>query len=97
MRSIIPGDEPHVCFICDCWTGFPEVHHCMHGTANRRLAEADGLKVTLCPDCHRKLHDKGLGDKYLQETAEEAWLKYYGKTIKDWIARYGKNYLERGE
>ena len=65
----------------------------MHGTANRQLAERDGLKVNLCQNCHRLLHDKGFGDKYLQQVAEEAWLDFYERTVEDFIRRYGKNYL----
>lgn len=70
----------------------------MHGTANRKIAERDGLWVWVCPDCHRGtygVHGKeGRGkDLALKMAAEYAWLKRYGKTEQDWIQRYGKNYL----
>ena len=91
--SIIPADEPNVCFLCGLQNIYTEVHHCIHGTANRKLADEDGLTVHLCMNCHRKLHDKGFGNRYLQEIAEEAWLKRNNKTIEDWIARYHKNFL----
>lgn len=94
MRSVIDGDEINVCFLCGQWTWTPEVHHCLHGTGRRKLAEQDGLKVTLCPECHRKLHDKGFGDRYLQELAEDTWLKRNNATVEDFIRRYGKNYKE---
>lgn len=94
MNSIIPGDKPNTCFLCGIQNIYTEEHHCLHGTANRRLAEEDGLKVHLCMMCHRKLHDKGFGDKYLQEIAEEAWLKSNPTTsITDFMKRYGKNFL----
>lgn len=70
-----------------------EMHHCLHGTANRRLAEEDGLKVYLCNTCHRLLHDKGLYDKDLQKMAQEKWMAYYGKTEDEFRKRYGKSYM----
>ena len=70
-----------------------EVHHCIHGNANRRIADQDGLTVRLCNQCHRLLHDKGIHDRDLQETAEKAYLEYYNASIDDFIKRYGKNYL----
>ena len=36
------------CFICGCH-GYTEKHHIFGGVANRRLSEADGLWVYLCP------------------------------------------------
>ena len=95
MKSVIPGNKPMRCFLCGLEPIHTEEHHCMHGTANRRLAEADGLKVNICMSCHRKLHDRGFGDLYLQQVAEETWLHDNpDKGITDWIIRYGKNYLE---
>lgn len=93
MKSIIPGDEPNVCFLCGIQNIYTEVHHALHGTANRKLADADGLTVHLCMNCHRKLHDQGFGDRYLQEIAEEAWLKVYRGSITDFVKRYGKNFI----
>ena len=95
MKSIIK--ESKSCFFCGSETGL-EKHHCMHGTANRKLADADGLWVYLCPECHRgtygvhgcKGHDN---DMTLKRAAEYAWLKVNGKTVADWIKRYGKNWL----
>ena len=69
-------------------------HHCLHGTANRRLAEEDGLWVYLCADCHRRLHDRDTRlDNKLMRLAERVYLRENNKTITDFIARYGKNYL----
>ena len=95
MKSIIK--ESKSCFFCGSESGL-EKHHCMHGTANRKLAEEDGLWVWLCSDCHRGTygvhgyagHDY---DLTLKRAAEYAWLKENGKTVADWIKRYGKNWL----
>lgn len=92
-RSIMQNLRDSRCYLCR-WYGQMEVHHCMHGTANRRLAEQDGLMVNLCTDCHRKLHEHGVGDLMLMQEAERTWMKYNLEEIDGWIARYGKNYLE---
>lgn len=70
----------------------------MHGTANRRLAEEDGLWVWCCHECHRGtygVHGKdGHGkDMTLKMAAQYAWMTRYGKTEDDFRERYGKNYL----
>lgn len=95
MRSIVKNNKS--CFFCGSEREL-ERHHCLHGTANRKLAEEDGLWVWLCPECHRG--DYGVHgyhghdvDTALKKAAEYAWLKTNGKTIKDFIDRYGKNYL----
>lgn len=97
MKSIIQKNR--VCYFCEREYGLDR-HHAMHGTANRRLADQDGLTVYLCRECHRKLHDTEAGaemDLKLKRDAETAWLNYYHKTVEDFIARYGRNYLkERG-
>ena len=99
-KSIMQSDKSY-CFIHRCYlnTYVPAVHehHCIHGNANRKWADCDGLTVYLCYDCHSALHDKGIHDKDLQELAEKTWLEYYGKTIPDWISRYGKNFIDEDE
>lgn len=70
----------------------------MHGTANRQLAEEDGLWVWLCPRCHRGtfgVHGREghSMDETLKQIAETKWLRMSGKSVQDFIKRYGRNYL----
>lgn len=95
MQSIIQPEK--YCFICGSRMNL-ELHHCIHGSANRKLADEDGLTVWLCPLCHRGTYGvhgrEGHGmDEDLKKIAEAKWLRFTGKTKADWIARYGKNYL----
>ena len=94
-KSII--DDSEYCYICKRFKHIKrygtEVHHCIHGVANRQLADKDGLTVRLCNQCHRLLHDKGLHDRDLQQIAEQAYINTYNASIPDFIKRYGKNYL----
>ena len=92
MASIIE-DNGEECYLCGRG-GCLEVHHCIHGTGRRRLADEDGLTVHLCPDCHRKLHDHGICDRQLQAAAQRCWENKNG-TREDFIRRYGRNYIQK--
>lgn len=90
MRSILQKE-------CECYMCFTtynlELHHCIFGSGRRSKADEDGLTVFLCRNCHRALHDRGTGKKQLQQLAQKKWMKHYEMGVKDFIARYGMNYL----
>lgn len=90
-ESIMHNTNKENCFICGQYAS--ECHHALHGTANRRLADEDGLTVMLCHSCHTNLHDKGNFDRELQRIAQLRWMAYYNKTADDFRKRYGKNYI----
>lgn len=93
-KNIIVDDMEH-CIICGA---IPvEIHHTMFGK-NRKLATEDGLVVPLCWEHHRGRNgvhgsDGHEIDLQLKKMSEKRWLKYYDKTIEEWIKRYGRNYL----
>lgn len=89
MKSIIHDNDE--CYICGAYAS--ETHHCIHGFANRRIADRDGLTVRLCHQCHANLHDKGWYDKDLQKLAQVRWMEYYERSIDEFRKRYGKSYL----
>lgn len=89
MRSIIPGDEPYRCFLCQRY-GALQVHHCLHGV-RRKAADEYGLTVHLCPVCHALLHDHGVNDLFLEQTAQNTFERKYGR--EDWMKVFGKSYL----
>lgn len=96
MKSIIPHD-PTYCYIHRRFMGVDvsaqHLHHCLHGYGRRKLADMDGLTVNLCLACHNRLHDRGIYDLELEQIAQRVWMEYNKKTAKDFIARYGKNYI----
>ena len=94
-KSIVQSEEE--CYIC-AKLGFHtykylEYHHMLHGVANRKLADKDGLTCFLCKYHHSALHDKGEWDKELQKEAQIRYMEYYEKSVDEFIKRYGKNYL----
>ena len=82
MKTIIESDRDDRCFLCGRG-GRMEVHHMIHGTAGRKMADANGLTVHLCMNCHRQLHDKGTGDRELQRLAQETWERRYVRIETD--------------
>lgn len=100
MGQVLPKEHKSIinntpqCYHCGREANLQR-HHCIKGVAHRWKAEQDGLWIYLCVDCHTYLHGKNghFLDQQYKEIAERAWLKHYRKGIKDWISRYGKNYL----
>lgn len=94
-KSIV--SDKYECFVCGMQYGL-ERHHCFHGTANRKLADEDGLWVWLCPDHHRGtngVHGKNghYVDLRLKRAAELAYMDRLNRTPADFLKRYGKSYL----
>ena len=93
--SILKNDIKGVCYLCRKVTP-TEVHHIIGG-ALRKKSDIDGLTVNLCHWCHneppRGVHQNRANDLFLKQMAESAWCHFYGKTVEDFIKRYGKNYL----
>ena len=96
-RESIMTDDMVNCFIHKKYLGVEvkgtELHHVIHGVANRKIADQEKCFCMLCSNCHRLLHDNGYHDKDLQQIAEKAWLEYNNETVEDWIQLFGKNFL----
>ena len=84
-------DEKKVCRMCGSYNNL-EVHHCIHGTANRKLADEDGLTVYLCHTCHMKLHDTRAYDLAYIQMAQHYYETHIGSRAK-FRERYGKSWL----
>lgn len=91
MDSIMHTTNKDSCYLCGQFA--QTWHHCIHGTANRKLADRDGLTVRLCHTCHMNLHDKGNFDRELQRLAQVRWMEYYERSEEEFRKRYGKSYL----
>lgn len=87
---MLTGDSDGKCYICG---GIPtDVHHCMHGTANRRIAEQYGLTVHLCRHCHALVHEGMVGyDEMLKQDAQRDFERSHSRD--EWMRLFGKNYL----
>ena len=88
-QTIVSGDAVDRCYLCKRY-GRMQVHHCLHGS-RRRAADAYGLTVHLCPMCHTLLHDHGVNDLYLEQTAQAAFEREHSR--EEWMRIFGKSYL----
>lgn len=72
-------------------------HEVFFGYANRQKSIDDGLVVFLQPEMHnmskKGVHFNKTFNLYLKRIGEQAWCDYYGKTIEDFIERYGRSWL----
>ena len=90
MESVISNGK--YCYACGNGYGLHS-HHIYPGP-DRPKAEARGLKVWLCFQCHEQLHmhpNKGL-DKQLKETAQEYYESHYGSR-EDFRKEFRRSYL----
>lgn len=94
MKSIIQDIKQ--CYVCGTTSNLHN-HHILFGK-NRKKADEDGLTVYLCYYHHEgtdgvhglKGHEL---DIRLKQIAQDIWMKHNNKDTKDFIKRYGKNYL----
>ena len=89
MESIMTT-EKGVCYICGRY-GQTEVHHVFHGTANRKIADREGLTVNLCRACHERVHRDAELNRNLEREAQEVWETKRG-TRAEFMKLFGKNY-----
>ncbi len=92
MKSIMQI-ERETCYLCKGRAS--EEHHVIYGTANRKLSEKFGLKVYLCPHCHRigklAVHRNYFTDTKLKQEAQQRFIEEYPDL--DFLKVFGKNYL----
>ena len=68
------------------------ITYCVHGVANRKLADKYGLWVWLRHDIHRDLHDRNKElDRKLEAEAQLAFERKYSH--EEWMRIFKKNYL----
>jgi len=88
MKSILQKNKE--CFLCKT-TEYLEEHHCIHGVANRKLAEKYGLKVYLCHFHHQMIHNKREEDIKLIRFAQEVFEETHSR--EEFRQIFGKSWL----
>lgn len=96
MDSIVQEDKS-ICFLC----GYPlygttDTHHIFNG-AYRSKSDKDGLVCYLHRRCHENVHLHPKVARMLKKKGQRAWMKYYDKTLEEFMERYGKNYDDQRE
>lgn len=77
------------CLLC----GKPTVdtHHLVYGRSERKLADADGLTIPVCRECHDLIHGDTRIGNLSRVLGQIAWEGKYGSR-EDFRKRYGKSY-----
>lgn len=92
VRSIITDDLTRC---IECGRMADHIHHCLYGTANRKLADKYHLVVGLCYNHHEGQMGVHNGNKELdmklKRMAQEAFEREYPQI--EFLAVFGKNYL----
>ena len=81
------------CYICGRYG--TEIHHCIYGTANRKLSDKYGLVIGLCYDHHRGnngVHFNKELDLMIKKKAQEAFIEKYSES--QYFAIFGRNYFD---
>ena len=90
-----------ICFGCGCWFDNLEEHHLYPG-ARRDNSERYGMKVRLCPWCHRlgrnAVHQCRETRIRLQKLGEKKFLREHPELgVEGFIALFDRNYLDEEE
>ena len=88
--------KPDVRWSTQRFEGSPR-HEIFYGYGNRQKSIEDGLVIFLRPEDHN-MGDNGIHanrefDLYAKRKAQQRWMEFYGKTVEQFIKRYGRNWL----
>ena len=91
--SLITDDMGH-CFICGTNQNI-QIHHCLHGTANRKKADKYKLIIPLCIYHHTgsryAVHQDAVLDLKIKQLAQKKFEEVYGH--EKYMEVFGKSYI----
>ncbi len=88
-KSIIQSEKE--CLVCGSTYNL-ELHHCIYGSANRKLSDKYGLVVWLCKNHHTGnagVHFNRVLDQKLKKFAQERYEAVHGDNF---LEVFGRNY-----
>ena len=68
-------------------------HEVFHGPF-RQKSKRYGLWISICPECHFKIHHDAKLERRIKEFAQRNAMIRYGWEIDDFRREFGKNYVE---
>ena len=92
MDSVLQQNKE--CYVCHTTIGLQD-HHCLYGSANRKVSEKYGLKVWLCREHHTGntgVHFNKELDTRLKQLAQTYYEEHYGDRDK-FRSDFGRSYL----
>lgn len=93
-ESILQWNTGEQCAFCRTYSGDLARHEVFQGI-NRKNSKKYGLWITVCPSCHRFIHNNPLDPsvKDLDKHAQHQAMEKYGWPTEEFIRIFGKNYL----
>ena len=86
-RSIIQNEKQ--CWFCR--SPYVELHHCIHGTSNRKNADKYGLTIWVCHEHHMTIHNDRITDLGVIQMAQKKFEETH--TRDEFRAIFGKSWL----
>lgn len=95
-KSIMEPSGAYECWNCGDTRNL-EQHHIFYGSKHRKMSEHYGLKVHLCPGCHRYLKTGVHGgntdlNRQLKQEGQRVFEAKYSHEL--FVQKFQKNYLE---
>ena len=82
--------DPDIC--CLCGRGGDMARHEIYFGPNRQVSKANGFWITVCPDCHDKVHRNRQIDLELKRTCQRLYEEKHKRA--EFMDIIGRNYLE---
>ena len=80
------------CQSCGVWENL-QVHHIFEGRGRREKSDRYGAMISICPKCHRHLHDYPLEMLPWKQVFQQKLMMENGWTTEDFIREFGRSYL----
>ena len=90
--SILMGNSDF-CSLC-YRTDRPLQRHEVFGGPYRQKSKKYGLWLSICDECHRKIHANPKDSLRVKEWAQRNAMTVYAWTFAEWRRHFGKNYVE---
>ena len=75
-----------------CGKRATDKHHMIHGRGRRAKADKYGLIISVCRQCHRRIHEDRALDLEIIKSAQEEWEAKFGDR-EQFIREFGKSWL----
>ncbi len=70
-------------------------HHVFHGRKYKKLSDKYGFVITLCWECHKRLHSSRVIDRMVQQTMQHEYEKTHSR--EEFVALMGRSWITEAD
>lgn len=70
-------------------------HHVFHGRKYKKLSDKYGFVITLCWECHKRLHSSRVVDRMVQQTMQHEYEKTHSR--EEFVALMGRSWITEAD